>query len=54
MMVFGVLIFSVAVFVTSYFVAKARMADQGKLSVAIALIAWGSMMFGMLIARFAP
>ena len=54
MMVLGVLLFSFAVFVTSYLVAKARMPDQGKLSATIALIAWSSMLFGILVSKFAP
>jgi hypothetical protein len=53
-MVLGVLLFSVAAFVTSYAVAKARVFDQGKLSAVIALIAWSSMMFGLFISRLAP
>ncbi len=54
MMILGVILFSVAVFVISYAVAKAKMFDQGKLSATIALIAWSSMMFGLFISRFAP
>ena len=54
MMDLGVLLFSFAVFVTSYLVAKARMPDQGKLSAAIALIAWSSIIFGIFIATFTP
>ena len=53
MMIAGVLIFSIAVFILSYLVSKPGEHDSGKLSTSITLIAWGSMIFGLFIARFA-
>lgn len=54
MMVLGILLFSIVVFIISFVTAKKRIFDQAKLSALIALIAWGSMMFGLFISRVAP
>ena len=51
MIVIGVLIFSFVVLAASYGIAKAPRYDQGKLAAFLVLIAWGSMLFGMALAR---
>jgi len=53
MMVIGVLIFSIVVFAVSYGIAKAPLFDQGKLAASLVLVAWGSMLFGLVLSRLA-
>ncbi len=52
MMIASVLIFSIAVFIVSYLISKARAFDAGKLAAYITLVAWGSMIVGLWISRF--
>ncbi len=52
MMIVGVLAFSIAVFIVSYLISKARAFDTGKLAAYITLVAWGSMIVGLCISRF--
>lgn len=42
-----------AVFAASYFVAGPGDQDRGKLSTLIIIIAWGSMVFGLFLSRWA-
>ena len=53
MMVIGILTFSIAVFAASFGIAKAPRFDQGKLAASLVLIAWGSMLFGLVLSRVA-
>jgi len=53
MMVIGVLIFSIAAPVASYGIAKGPRYDQGKLAASFVLVAWGSMLFGLVLSRLA-
>jgi len=53
MMVIGVLIFSIAVFAVSFRIAKNPPFDQGTVAVSLVLVAWGSMLFGMVLTRLA-
>ncbi|HLE42223.1 MAG TPA: hypothetical protein VI956_12045 [Nitrospirota bacterium] len=52
MMIGGVLAFSMAVFIFSYRISKAKTFDAGKLAAYITLVAWGSMIVGLCISRF--
>ncbi len=52
MMIAGVLAFSIVVFVVSYLISKAKVIDAGKLAASITLVAWGSMIVGLCIAKF--
>ena len=52
MMIVGVLAFSMAVFIVSYLISKAKTFDAGKLAATITLVAWGSMIVGICISRF--
>lgn len=54
MMVIGVLIFSIAVFLISFGIAKAPLLDRGNLAASVVLVAWGSMLFGLVLIRVAP
>jgi hypothetical protein len=53
MLVIGVLLFSIAVFAISFLIAKAPLFDQGKLAASLVLVAWGSMLFGLVLSRLA-
>jgi hypothetical protein len=53
MMVIGVLIFSIVAPLASYGIAKAPLFDQGKLAASLVLVAWGSMLFGLVLSRLA-
>jgi len=53
MLVIGVLIFRVAVFGVSFGIAKGPRFDQGKLAASLVLVAWGSMLFGLILSRVA-
>ncbi len=52
MMIVGVLAFSMAVFIVSYLISKAKAFDTGKLAACITLVAWGSMIVGLCLSRF--
>jgi hypothetical protein len=53
MMVIAVLIFSVAVFFVSFEVAKAPLLDRGKIAASLVFVAWGSLLFGLVLSRLA-
>ena len=53
MIVIGVLVFSIAVFVVSFGIAKNPRYDQGKIAASLVLVAWGSMLFGLVLSRVA-
>jgi len=53
MMVIGVLIFSITVFAVSFGIAKGPRFDQGKIAASLVLVAWGSMLFGLVLSRVA-
>jgi hypothetical protein len=50
-MLIEMLFFSLVVFFISYLAAKHPVTDQGKLPALIVLIAWGSLVFGIFIAK---
>lgn len=54
MLVIGVLIFSIAVFAVSFGLAKGPRFDQGTIAASLVLVAWGSMLFGLILSRVAP
>ena len=51
MLVIGVLIFSIVAPVASYGIAKGPNYDQGKIAASLVLVAWGSMLFGLVLSR---
>jgi Na+/H+-dicarboxylate symporter len=53
MIVIGVLIFSIVAPVASYGIAKGPQFDQGKLAASLLLVAWGSLLFGLILSRLA-
>ena len=53
MLVIGVLIFSMVVFAVSFWIAKGPRFDQGKIAASLVLVAWGSMLFGLVLSRLA-
>ncbi len=53
MMVIGVLLFSIAVFAVSFGIAKGPRLDQGKIAASLVLVAWGAMLFGLVLSRLA-
>jgi hypothetical protein len=53
MLVIGILIFSLVAPLASYGIAKGPRHDQGKLAASLLLVAWGSMLFGLVLSRLA-
>ncbi len=53
MLVFGVLVFAIITFFVSFLIGRTGEFDKGKVAAYIALIAWGSMIFGLYIGRIA-
>lgn len=51
MMVFSVLVFSIITFFVSFLVGKMSEPDSGKVAFYMTLIAWGSMLFGLYVAK---
>jgi hypothetical protein len=51
MFIAGVLIFSIAVLVVSCIMSKTENPDRGKLAVFTTLVAWGSMLVGLLLSK---
>ena len=47
----GVLIFSIIVPVLSFLVSKSENQDKGKIATSVTLVAWGSMLVGLLLAK---
>jgi formate-dependent nitrite reductase membrane component NrfD len=47
----GVLVFSVIVPMLAYFVSKSENQDKGKIATSLSLVAWGSMLIGLLLAK---
>ena len=53
MMVFGVLVFAIAMFFISFLIGRTGEIDKGKAATYITIIAWGSLIFGLYIGRMA-
>ena len=52
-MIAGVLIYGLMVFMLSFFISgRSAVCEKGEIATYVALIAWGSMVFGLFIARF--
>ncbi|MGO9611448.1 MAG: hypothetical protein ACLPX5_00215 [Dissulfurispiraceae bacterium] len=52
-MVAGILVFGLVVFMTSLLIARrSAICDKGEIATYIAVIAWGSMVFGLYISKF--
>jgi hypothetical protein len=52
-MITGVLVFGLVIFVMSFFISKrSNVCEKGEIATYIALIAWGSMVFGLYVSRF--
>ncbi len=51
MMIASVLVFAATAFCLSFFVAKSKDLDKGKVAVYVTLIAWGSMLYGLYMAK---
>lgn len=47
----GVLVFSLIVPVLSLLVSKSENQDRGKIATSVSLVAWGSMLVGLLLAK---
>jgi len=52
-MITGILVFGLVIFVMSFFISKrSNVCEKGEIATYIALIAWGSMVFGLYVSRF--
>jgi len=47
----GVLIFSLIVPVVAYLLSKSENQDKGKVATSVSLVAWGSMLVGLLLSK---
>jgi len=51
MMVFGILLFSIASFFISFLVGRMKDQDKGRIAAFTTLIAWGSLICGLYLGR---
>ncbi len=51
MFIAGVLLFSLSVSAVSYMLSKSEALDRGKIAVTTVLVAWGSMLIGLLLSK---
>jgi len=51
MMVASMLIFALAAFFLSYLIGKSKDMERGQLAVYVTLIAWGSLLYGLYMAK---
>ena len=51
MMIAGILVFAAAAFLLSFLIGWSNDLDKGKVAVYVTLIAWGSVLYGLAIAR---
>jgi hypothetical protein len=53
MLVFSVLVFSVATFAVSFLLGQTNDHDKGKVAAYVTLIAWSSLIFGLYLGKTA-
>jgi hypothetical protein len=51
MLVFSVLVFAIVAFFVSFLIGRTEDGDKGKLALYTTLIAWGSLLCGLYMAR---
>jgi hypothetical protein len=51
MIALAILLFSIIVVLLSFLVARSEVQDRGKAAVSAALIAWGSLFYGLVLAK---
>jgi uncharacterized membrane protein len=51
MMVAGVLFFAIVTFFLSFLVARTSDGDKGKFAATVALVAWGSLLYGLYLSK---
>jgi hypothetical protein len=51
MLIFGVLVFAIITFFVSFLVGRTENNDKGKVALFTTLIAWGSLLCGLCMAR---
>lgn len=54
MMVAGILVFALAVFFLSFLIGRSKDWDRGQTAVYVTLIAWGSLLYGLYMAKISP
>jgi hypothetical protein len=51
MMVMGVLIFSIVTFFISFLIGRMNEFDKGRIAAYVAMIAWGSLLYGLYLSK---
>ncbi len=52
-MIAGVMAFGLVIFILSFFISKrTKVCEKGEIATYVALVAWGSLMFGLFISKF--
>lgn len=51
MMIASMLVFASAAFCLSYLVGRSKDLDRGRIAVYVTLVAWGSMLYGLYMAK---
>jgi hypothetical protein len=51
MMVTGVIVFAIVTFFTSFLIGRTKEFDKGKVATYVTLIAWGSLLYGLYLAK---
>jgi hypothetical protein len=51
MMIASMLIFASVAFCLSFFIGRSKDLDRGRIAVYVTLVAWGSMLYGLCMAK---
>ncbi len=51
MMMASMLVFAAAAFCLSFLIGRSKDMDRGKIAVYVTLIAWGSLLYGLYVAK---
>ncbi len=54
MIMAGMLVFALAVFFLSFLVGRSKDWDRGQIAVYVTLVAWGSLLYGLYMAKISP
>ena len=54
MMIAGILVFAAAAFCLSFLIGRSKDMDRGRVAAYVALVAWGSLLYGLCMAKISP
>ncbi len=54
MMIVSMLVFALAAFCLSFLIGRSKNMDRGQIAVYVTLVAWGSLLYGLYMAKISP